>query len=77
MNALSTNSRSLPTVPRPPVRLHIYYHLQAVNTLMALFSAPRRRMFRPLLGLDLAFSPFTCDYAARFHLYSSQFLIPT
>ena len=41
MNALPTNSRPLPTVPRPLVRLHIYSiaYERAVHTLMALFSA--------------------------------------
>ena len=48
MNPLPTYSRSLQTVPRPHVRLHIYFiaYERAVPTLMALFSAPRRRMFR-------------------------------
>ncbi len=48
MNALPTNPCPLPTVPRPAVRLHICFiaYERAVHTLMALFSAPRRRMFR-------------------------------
>ncbi len=48
MNPLPTNSRPFPTVPRPPVRLHIYFiaYERVVHTLMGLFSAPRRRMFR-------------------------------
>src|SRR5258706_2135748 len=50
--ANSSNSRPSPTVPRPPVRLHICFIIyeRAVHTLMALFSAPRRWMFR-LIGL--------------------------
>ena len=42
-----------------PARSHAYLFIaykRAVHTLMALFSAPRRRMFRLLLGLDVGLS---------------------
>ena len=48
VNLLQANSRTLPTVPRPPVDLHIYFiaYERAAHTLMTFFSAPCRRMFR-------------------------------
>ena len=69
MNALPTNLRPLPTVPHPPIRLHIYSiaYKRAVHTLMALFSAPRLRVFR-LSSLELLWLLVRL-HAARLHLY--------
>ena len=77
MNLLQANSCTLPTVPRPPVDLHIYFitYERAAHTLMA-FSLYLVDGCSGSLGLDVALDPLICDYAARLHLYSSCVLIP-
>ena len=67
MNALPTNSRPLPTVPRSPVRLYFFYRLRTSCAYSddSFLCTSSTHVQTPLFELDVALGPVYHEYHTR------------